>query len=45
MLNLSTKNAENVKPPGLLKPLPVPYTPFIDINMDFIDGLPKLEGK
>jgi hypothetical protein len=36
---------ENVKPPGLLQPLPVPYAPFIDISMDFIDGLPKSEGK
>jgi hypothetical protein len=23
----------------------VPYAPFIDISMDFIDGLPKSEGK
>ena len=36
---------ENVKPPGLLQPLPVPYAPFIDISMDFIDGLLKSEGK
>ncbi|KAJ6862569.1 hypothetical protein NC652_039425 [Populus alba x Populus x berolinensis] len=36
---------ENVKPPGLLQPLPVPYAPFIDISMDFIDRLPKLKGK
>jgi len=38
-------NAENVKLSGLLQPLPVPYAPFIDINMNFIDGLPKSEGK
>ena len=36
---------ENVATPGLLQPLPIPYAPFIDINMDFIDGLPKSEGK
>jgi hypothetical protein len=36
---------ENVKPPGLLQPLLVLYAPFIDISMDFIDGLPKSEGK
>jgi hypothetical protein len=35
---------ENVKSPGLLQPLLVPFAPFIDINMDFIEGLPKSEG-
>jgi hypothetical protein len=35
---------ENVMSPGLLQLLPVPSAPFIDINMDFIEGLPKSEG-
>ena len=36
---------ENIATPGLLQPLPVPHAPFIDISMDFVEGLPKSEGK
>jgi hypothetical protein len=36
---------ENVLTPGLLQPQPVPLAPFTDISMDFIEGLPKSEGK
>ena len=35
---------ENVDTSGLLQPLPIPHAPFIDINMDFIEGLPKSKG-
>jgi hypothetical protein len=36
---------ENVASPGLLQPLPILYAPFIHISMDFVEGLPKSEGK
>lgn len=36
---------ENIAPPGLLQPLLVPDHLWKHISMDFIEGLPKLEGK
>jgi len=42
----SQKNkSENVLTPGLLQPLPIPRAPFVDISMDFIEGLPNSKGK
>lgn len=31
--------------PGTLQPLQTPHSLFTDISMDFIDGLPKFQGK
>lgn len=35
---------ENIKSPGLLKPLEIPNEPWRHIAMDFITGLPKSKG-
>jgi hypothetical protein len=37
--------SESIKPPGILQPLEIPEGAQECINMDFITGLPKSEGK
>ena len=40
-----TCKPENINTPGLLQPLPIPEGIWTDISMDFIEGLPKSQGK
>ena len=37
--------SETVATPGLLQPFDVPGQPWESISMDFIEGLPKSEGR
>jgi transposase InsO family protein len=44
-LTCQRHKSEHLHPAGLLLPLPVPTTVWADIGMDFIEALPRVNGK
>jgi Integrase core domain/Integrase zinc binding domain len=44
-VNYQMTKPEHSHVPGLLQPLPIPDLPWSSVGMDFITGLPKLDGK
>ena len=44
MFGMSTKQGRTIKTQDILQPLAIPSQRWEEVSMDFITGLPKLEG-